>query len=173
MDGDARDDARIPHYTAGVPDPVSNAARALYADAVKRGDRQSLEVLKRLVTDLRMQRAWGELVKRTRKEYRSTATFLRPARAAWGIPEDTIERQHIAIGSLLYLAVNLVVDSPRVMTRQQVETARRKALDDASALRTAAKLFSPPDPALNAAQNREGRGCCLGCGRLKRAGRRA
>jgi hypothetical protein len=76
MDGDARDRApeslTIPPW---IPDAVSNAARALYADGVERGDNQSLEVLKRLVTDLRMQQAWAQLVKRTRKQDRPPATF--------------------------------------------------------------------------------------------------
>jgi hypothetical protein len=154
MDGDARDDApeslTIPPW---VPGAVSKAARALYSDADQRGRIECIPVLQRLVSDPRMRPVWAELVKRTRKEDRS---FFHPAEPAWEIPDSAEERQTRAIGSLVYLAVNLVVDSPRVVTRRQVETTRRKALDAASVLRKAAKLLSLPDPALNAARNHEG-----------------
>ena len=155
MDGDARDAPGSLPLLPWVPDAVAYAARALYADAVRRHDNQYLEVLKRLVTDCRMQPAWAQLLKRRRKQYRSTEPFFHPAKPVWDIPDNTLERQHRAIGSLLFLAVNLAVDSARVMTRREVETVRRKALDDASKLRDVAKFLSPPDPALEAADARE------------------
>jgi hypothetical protein len=111
-----------------VPDAVSNAARALCADAVKRGDVESLEVLKRLVTDRQMRRVWKELIKQTKE---LTTTFLHTAKPTWDF-DNGVDRQATAMASLLYLAVNLVMDDPTVMTRRQVEIQRRRVLDEAA-----------------------------------------
>jgi hypothetical protein len=109
-----------------VPDAVGIAARALYADAIKRGDGQYVEVLKRLVTDPRMRKVWAELLKRTRN---SKSTFLHLAKQTWDF-DDEADRQNTALSSLLYLAVNLVMSDPTVMTRAQVEAERHRCLDD-------------------------------------------
>ena len=129
MDGDARDNTpealTIPPW---VPEAVSNAARALYADAVKRDDDESLEVLKRLITDRRMRRVWAELAKHTSN---SATAFFHSAKPTWDFGNVT-DRQDTAIASLLYLAVNLAISDPTVMTRREVETQRRRVLDEAA-----------------------------------------
>jgi hypothetical protein len=109
-----------------VPDAVGIATRALHADAIKRGDSQYVEALKRLVSDPRMRKVWAELLKRTRN---SKSTFLHLAKQTWGF-DDEADRQNTALSSLLYLAVKLVMSDPTVMTQAQVEAERRKCLDD-------------------------------------------
>jgi hypothetical protein len=139
----------------GVPNPVSKAARVLYSDAIERNDMERIAVLQRLVTDPRMRPVWAQLVKRKRTGDRP---FLYPAQPDWDIPDNVEERQSRAIGSLVYLAVNLAMDRPSVMTGKQVETARRKALDEAAVLRAAAGLLHTPasiQANVDAARDRE------------------
>jgi hypothetical protein len=116
-----------------VPDAVAIAARALNSDLARRGDHQYREqyreVLTRILTDLRMRRVWVELLKQTRD---SSRTFQYPAIQMWDC-DNAADRQNIAIASLLYYAVNLVMDDPTLMTGRQVETQRHKALDEAKA----------------------------------------
>ena len=108
-----------------VPDAVCNAARALYADAVKRDDVEFVVVLKRLVTHQQMRPVWRELIKQTRE---STTTFLHSAKPTWNF-HNVADRQNTAIASLLYLAINLAMDDPTVMTEREVKTAAPAAVE--------------------------------------------
>jgi hypothetical protein len=131
VDSDAPDDGpgslAIPSW---VPDAVATAARALHADVLKWADQNYLksyvEVLQRLVADPRMQRVWAELLKRRRD---STRTLLHPAKQTRYF-DDEATQQNIALASLLYLAVNLVMSDPTVMTRAQVAAERCRCIDD-------------------------------------------
>jgi hypothetical protein len=111
-----------------VPPAVVSAVRALYADAS--GNSDYINVLKRLVTDPRMQRVWVELQKQTRGPKR---TLRYPAKTTWDLDDPTAQHDR-ALASLLYLAVNLAMDAPRVMTQRQVKVLSRKALDKAKAV---------------------------------------
>jgi hypothetical protein len=111
-----------------VPPPVAIAARALCEDRLGHSD--YIEVLKRLVTDPRMQRVWVELQKKTRGSKR---TLRYPAKTTWDLDDPTAQHDR-ALASLLYLAVNLAMDAPRVMTQRQVKVLSRKALDKAKAV---------------------------------------
>jgi hypothetical protein len=154
-DGAGKDGPESFTVPPGIPDAVSKAVRALHSDAVQRNDTKYIAVLRCLVADPRAQRAWAQLVKRTRKENRS---FLHPAEPAWDVPDNAVERQDRAIRSLVYLAVNLAMDRPSVITGKQVETARRRALGEATSLRAAAGLLHTPasiQANVDAARDRE------------------
>jgi hypothetical protein len=84
------------------------------------------EPLKRLVIDGRMRPVWVELLKQTRTLPRA---FRYPAIPRWEL-NDVTARQERALASLFFFAVNLAMNAPRVITRSQVETRRRKALDE-------------------------------------------
>jgi hypothetical protein len=130
MECDARDVAPealvIPSW---VPDAVSKAARALNPPAGKDDHNPTFEALKRLLVDQRMRRVWTELIK---KKKDSTATFLHSAKPTWDF-DNVVDRQDTAIASLLYLAMNLAICDPTVMTRREVEVQRRGVLDKAAA----------------------------------------
>jgi hypothetical protein len=130
MGCDARDVAPgalvIPPW---VPDAVSKAARALNPPAGKGDDNPIYEVLKRLLVDQRMRRVWRELTKQKKD---SATTFVHSAKLTWDF-DNAADRQDTAIASLLYLAVNLAISDPTVMTRREVEVQRRRFLDKTAA----------------------------------------
>jgi hypothetical protein len=108
-----------------VPPAVVSAVRALYADAS--GNSDYINVLKRLVTDPRMQRVWVELQKQTRGPKR---TLRYPAKTTWDLDDPTAQHDR-ALASLLYSAVNLAVSAPKVMTRRDAEAQRRQLHEEA------------------------------------------
>jgi hypothetical protein len=81
-----------------VPPSVAIAARALCKDRF--GHRNYIEVLKRLVTDVRMKRVWAEL----RKKTRPTRTIYHLPKKTGDLDDATAQHER-ALGSLLYFAV--------------------------------------------------------------------
>jgi len=92
-----------------------------------------------------MRGAWEQLTKRKRD---SSRAYYHPAKLDWG--SDDVMRQAIAIGSLLYLAVNLAVTKNRVMTQCKLRAARNESEDNAEKLRHVAQLSSIPEALLEA-----------------------
>ena len=142
--GRARDALTIPSW---VPEPVAQVASV--AHRLKSGE--YTVVLQRLLVDPRMPRVWRELARRKRRNYRSTEAFLHSSKLEWVNSDDPADSQSSAMTSLLYFALNLALDSPRVMTRQELEGLRRKVLEEASTLRIAAKSIHRRAPSQAAA----------------------
>lgn len=67
-------------FPSWVPPAVIATAQQLHAElAIQSDQAKSLEVLKRLTSDVRMERVWRELYKKNRDKSKSTQNFFHPA----------------------------------------------------------------------------------------------
>jgi hypothetical protein len=67
-------DLEIPDW---LPAPVRTFAQTEYVRLVR--DAEAIQVLRRLVSDSRMERVWNELLRRERVNYKSAKAFVHPA----------------------------------------------------------------------------------------------
>jgi hypothetical protein len=127
-----------PTIPTWVPEPVAQAAHTLRAHYLKSKNVKFNAVLERLIADGRMGRVWKELSKHRREQHEPTDAFFHSSRLASIDSQAAQDHQHAAMASLFNFAINLAVDAPGVIARNELQRVRNRMLDKVEALRLAA-----------------------------------